>query len=444
MKIDLIQSIKVPIDLVENNTGQIPGVKENPREMTVNEFNKLKKSLKRDANMTAISELKIFPLGDKWVTIGGNMRLQAMRELGWKEVIAKPIPADTDAETLNRYILLDNVNFGKWDFDKLINDWDANLLSSVCIDIPEQQEIQEQEEAVDDNCDIEAIKPEQPKSKFGDIYELGGNKLVVGDATIAKFYDALMGNDLADCVITDPPYNVDYQGANGKKIQNDKMESNNFQEFLFDSFINVYEALKAGGSFYIWHADSEGRNFRVAAERAGLKVKQCLIWNKNTFTLGRQDYQWKHEPCLYGWKEGAGHYFCPKRNLATTIEDKPIDVDSLDKASLKELVKKFLSLPTSVIDENKPLRSADHPTMKPIPLIGNLILNSTKVNNIVLDVFGGSGTTLIACQQLGRRCRTMELDPVYADVIIRRWEELTGEQAKYVGNCVENTEDNKN
>lgn len=144
MKIDLIQSIKVPIDLVENNTGQIPGVKENPREMTVNEFNKLKKSLKRDANMTAISELKIFPLGDKWVTIGGNMRLQAMRELGWKEVIAKPIPADTDAETLNRYILLDNANFGKWDFDKLANEWDMSLLDDCAINIPGLGEIAEE------------------------------------------------------------------------------------------------------------------------------------------------------------------------------------------------------------------------------------------------------------------------------------------------------------
>ena len=144
MKIDLIQSIKVPIDLVENNTGQIPGVKENPREMTVNEFNKLKKSLKRDANMTAISELKIFPLGDKWVTIGGNMRLQAMRELGWKEVIAKPIPADTDAETLNRYILLDNANFGKWDFDKLANEWDMSLLDDCAINIPGLGELAEE------------------------------------------------------------------------------------------------------------------------------------------------------------------------------------------------------------------------------------------------------------------------------------------------------------
>ena len=156
MKIDLIQSIKVPIDLVENNTGQIPGVKEHPREMTVNEFNKLKKSLKRDANMTAISELKIFPLGDKWVTIGGNMRLHAMRELGWEEVIAKPIPADTDAETLNRYILLDNANFGKWDFDKLANEWDMSLLDDCAINIPGLGELAE--EPIPTDLDAEDVE----------------------------------------------------------------------------------------------------------------------------------------------------------------------------------------------------------------------------------------------------------------------------------------------
>ena len=156
MKIDLIQSIKVPIDLVENNTGQIPGVKENPREMTVNEFNKLKKSLKRDANMTAIQELKLFPFSGKWVAIGGNMRLHAMRELGWKEVIAKPIPADTDAETLNRYILLDNANFGKWDFDKLANEWDMSLLDDCAINIPGLGELAE--EPIPTDLDAEDVE----------------------------------------------------------------------------------------------------------------------------------------------------------------------------------------------------------------------------------------------------------------------------------------------
>lgn len=441
MKIDLIQSIKVPIDLVENNTGQIPGVKENPREMTVNEFNKLKKSLKRDANMTAISELKIFPLGDKWVTIGGNMRLQAMRELGWKEVIAKPIPADTDAETLNRYILLDNANFGKWDFDKLANEWDTDLLLSVCIDVPDIGEIETEEEARDDNCDIEEIKPKIPQSKLGDIYRLGNHVLVVGDATKEVFYKALMGEACADCVVTDPPYNVDYQGETKEKlkIQNDKMEANMFQEFLYTAFSLIADYLKPGGAFYIWHADSEGYNFRVALQRAGLNLKQCLIWNKNSLALGRQDYQWKHEPCLYGWKDGAAHYFTSKRNLTTVIEN-DFNIDALTKDELKHLLTQILNLPSTVFNENKPLRNGDHPTMKPIPLIGKQISNSTRIGETVLDVFGGSGSTLIACEQLKRKCRIMEFDPIYADVIIRRWEELTGETAEYVGNCLNNTD----
>lgn len=441
--IDIIQSVKIPIDLVENNIGQIPGVKANPREMTEMEFRKLKKSLQRDAQMTAISELKLFPYNGKWIAIGGNMRLQAMRELGWTEVIAKPIPADTDAETLERYILLDNSSFGKWDFDKLANEWDADLLSSVCIDIPIMEEPELEEEAQDDNCDIEEIKPKEPKSKFGDIYKLGEHILIVGDATKEFFYKALMQDNLADSIITDPRYNVNYQGGTKEKlkIQNDKMDKNSFLAFLTDTFCCYYDHLKLGGSFYIWHSDSEGYNFRQALMNANLSHRQLLIWNKNSFVLGRQDYQNKHEPCLYGWKEGAAHYFTPKRNLSSVIDlENGKDIDSLSKGELQDLLKDILNLPTTVIDENKPLRNGEHPTMKPIPLIGRLISNSTKKGDIVLDTFGGSGTTLIACEQLGRRCRMMELDPIYADVIINRWEQLSEGKAIYVTNILDNTE----
>lgn len=441
--IDVIQSVKMPIELVENNIGQIPGVKANPREMTEMEFRKLKKSLQRDAQMTAISELKLFPYNGKWIAIGGNMRLQAMKELGWKEVIAKPIPADTDAETLERYILLDNSSFGKWDFDKLANEWDAELLSSVCIDIPTMEEPELEEEAVDDNCDIEELKPKAPKSKFGDIYKLGEHILIVGDATKEEFYKALMQDNLADSIITDPPYNVNYEGGTKEelKIQNDKMDKNTFLAFLTDTFTCYYNHLKMGGSFYIWHSDSEGYNFRQALMNANLSHRQLLIWNKNSFVLGRQDYQNKHEPCLYGWKEGAAHYFTPKRNLSSVIDlENGKDIDNLSKGELQDLLKEILNLPATVIDENKPLRNGEHPTMKPIPLIGRLISNSTKRGDIVLDTFGGSGTTLIACEQLGRRCRMMELDPIYADVIINRWEQLTEEKAIYITNILDNTE----
>lgn len=212
-----------------------------------------------------------------------------------------------------------------------------------------------------------------------------------------------------------------------------------FQEFLYTAFSHIADHLKLGGAFYIWHADLEGYNFRVALQRAGLNLKQCLIWNKNSLVLGRQDYQWKHEPCLYGWKDGAAHYFTSKRNLTTVIED-DFNIDALTKDELKHLLTQILNLPSTVFNENKPLRNGDHPTMKPIPLIGKQISNSTRIGETVLDVFGGSGSTLIACEQLKRKCRIMEFDPIYADVIIRRWEELTGETAEYVGNCLNNTD----
>ena len=194
---------------------------------------------------------------------------------------------------------------------------------------------------------------------------------------------------------------MNYEGKtkDALKIANDKMGNDMFRAFLVAAFKAADTAMKAGAGFYIWHAESEGYNFRGACSDIGWKVRQCLIWNKNSMVLGRQDYQWKHEPCLYGWKEGAGHYFVDKRNL------------------------------TTVIDENKPMRNGEHPTMKPIPLFARLIENSSKENGIVLDVFGGSGTTLIACEQLNRKCLMMEYDTHYCDVIIARWEKLTGETA---------------
>ena len=197
--------------------------------------------------------------------------------------------------------------------------------------------------------------------------------------------------------------------------------------------------LKPGGAFYIWHADSEGYNFRGACREVGWKVRQTLIWNKNALVLGRQDYQWKHEPCLYGWKEGAGHYFIDRRDLTTVQEDlQSLDIDSMTKAELKDVLQVMMGrdMPTTVIDEDKPLRSAEHPTMKPLKLIGRQIRNSTRTGETVLDLFGGSGSTMMAAEQLGRRCCMVEYDPKYVDVIIKRWEDLTGRKAEYLGNML--------
>lgn len=207
---------------------------------------------------------------------------------------------------------------------------------------------------------------------------------------------------LAKLVITDPPYNVDYQGKTKSelKIENDKMDKDAFREFLTDAFSNMHEYMEEGASFYIWYASREHINFESALNDSGFTVRQQLIWNKNSMVLSRQDYHWKHEPCLYGWKDGAPHNWYSDRKQ------------------------------TTVLDFDRPIKNADHPTMKPLNLIGYLIQNSSKKNDVVLDLFGGSGSTLIACEEQGRKCYMMELDPKYCDVIIKRWETFTGKKAE--------------
>lgn len=202
-------------------------------------------------------------------------------------------------------------------------------------------------------------------------------------------------------LLTDPPYGVSYVGKtkDALTINNDSMEDEGFEEFLYDAFNGCMEHMAPGASFYIFHADSRGGVFRNACARADMVVRECLVWVKNTMVMGRQDYQWKHEPCLYGWKEGGAHSWYSDRKQ------------------------------TTVLEFDRPTRNAEHPTMKPVSLIAYLIQNSSKQGDVVLDCFGGSGSTLIACEQMGRTCYTMELDPHYCDVIIQRWEDLTGQKA---------------
>lgn len=228
-----------------------------------------------------------------------------------------------------------------------------------------------------------------------------------GDSTVIDDVEKLMDGELADLLITDPPYNVDYEGGTKEKLKiiNDKQSDENFKEFLTDAFTAADMSMKPGAVFYIWHADSEGLNFRQACKDAGWTVRQCLIWNKNSMVMGRQDYQWKHEPCLYGWKDGAGHLWASDRKQVT------------------------------VIDYAKPQRNDIHPTMKPVGLFDYQIKNNTKGGDIVLDLFGGSGTTIMACEQDGRRGYVMELDPRYVDAIIKRWENFTGEKAVLINDA---------
>ena len=207
------------------------------------------------------------------------------------------------------------------------------------------------------------------------------------------------------------------------------MADDEFKNFLNKSFKNASELLKEGGAFYIWHASRTQIEFEEALRENNMPVREQLIWVKNTFIFGRSDYQWQHEPCFYGWKDGGSHYFTYKRNLPTIIEDK-LDFEKMKKEEMKELLEQLLNEPSTIVRENKPLRSAEHPTMKPIRLCAKLIQNSTRKGEKVLDLFGGSGSTLMACEQLGRTCYMMEYDPRYVDVIIERWEAYTGKKAE--------------
>lgn len=275
----------------------------------------------------------------------------------------------------------------------------------------------------------------------GDIWQLGRHRVMCGDSTNQQDVQSLMGGVLADMLLTDPPYNIDYTGktSDAMKIKNDAFDSGGaFREFLVSALSSARANMKDGAPFYIWHADSERVNFQLAAEESGFTVRQTLIWNKSTFTLGRQDYQWKHEPCLYGWKDGAAHWFTPDRTLATVVGDKAPEIESLTREQAVRLLESMLSgLEVTVLDAKKPVRSDEHPTMKPVLLMARLVRNSSQPGDVVLDTFLGSGSTLLACDQLGRTCYGMELDRHYCGVVIQRWQELTGLTAERLCNVRE-------
>lgn len=376
------------------------------------------------------------------------MRYEALKELGYEEVPCKVLSPDTPVDTMRKVLLRDNSNYGEWDIDALTSDFTLEEIGTAGIDIPPMDDVPEDEEAHEDNFSVSDNTPQTPRARLGDIYRLGDHRLICGDSTKTEYVEALMEGAQADLLVTDPPYNVNYESADGKKIENDHMDDTSFLEFLKAALACADSVLKPGGAFYIWHADSEGYNFRKACRETGWTVRQVLIWNKSSLVLGRQDYQWKHEPCLYGWKDGAGHYFINRRDLTTVQEDiGSLDVDKMSKAELREVLKTMMdpeNIPTTVIDENKPSRSAEHPTMKPLKLIGRQIRNSSRRGEKVLDLFGGSGSTMMAAEQLGRTCYMVEYDPKYVDVIIKRWEDLTGGKAEFICNINDRQETGEN
>lgn len=375
------------------------------------------------------------------IIIAGHTRWKAAQKLGLETVPCIQADDLTPAQ-VKAYRLADNkvAEAAQWDLDAL--QFELEELDNMDFDMePFGFETETFDEQIAEDDNFEAELPTAPMTKSGQLWMLGKHRLMVGDSTKRQDVEKLCSDASVDMVVTDPPYNIDYTGGTKEamKIENDNWgDDEGFIEFLKAAFENMRDQLKAGGSFYIWYASTQSKNFLEAAERAGLNIRQTLIWNKNTFSLGRQDYQWKHEPCLYGWKDGAAHYFVNTRNLATVIEDaENQDFDSMKKDELKDLLKSILGgcKDTTILDEKKPTKSDLHPTMKPIPLIARQIKNSSRAGENVLDLFGGSGSTLMACEQLGRRCFMMEYDPHYADVIIKRWEDYTGEQAELISDA---------
>lgn len=448
----IVQSQEMPLKDITPNKGQIPGVPKNPRVIRDQKFRLLKKSIEEDPEMLGLREILLFPYQGKNIIIGGNMRYQALKDLGYTSAIVKILPADFTPEKLRAIVIKDNSGFGEWDWDALADEWEAAQLIDWGLDVPDLGNVKADEEAEEDDYNPSDDLEKPAKSREGDIYALGRHRLICGDSTDPQIIDILCGSTVVDLYLTDPPYNVDYASKNKalnaaekgnriqKEIANDRMADGQFREFLNKALNAADRHLKPGGVFYIWHAGTEGFNFISAVRDAGWEFKQVLIWNKNNMVLGRQDYQWKHEPCLYGWKPGAGHYFIDSRSQLTVYQNEAgeFDPDKMTKAELVDLVKKIGQLPTDLIDEDKPLRIPDHPTMKPLKLMGRCVKNSTRPGEVVLDSFGGSGSTLMACEQLGRVCFTVELDPHYVDVIIKRWEEYTQEEAQYIGNINDN------
>ena len=324
--------------------------------------------------------------------VTGHTRLLAAKKLGLEEVPCI-IADDLTQAQIKAFRIADNkvAEASEWNLEMLAVEL-QDLEGFTGFDAAELEDLfpKDENEIVEDEA---PEPPEKPISRLGDVWLLGRHKVLCGDSTLVQDVEKLMDGVKADMVLTDPPYNVAYEGGTKDKltIKNDSMDNDSFRIFLKDAFFAANESLKPGGAFYIWHADSEGYNFRGACLDVGWKVRQCLIWAKNSLVMGRQDYQWKHEPCLYGWKEGSAHLWAADRKQ------------------------------TTIINFDKPTKNACHPTMKPVGIFDYLIKNNTKGEDIVLDVFMGSGTTIIACEQNGRIGYGVELDEKYVDVIVQRY-----------------------
>jgi len=369
--------------------------------------------------------------------IAGHGRLLAARKLGQTEVPTIELSDLTETQK-KAYIIADNklaLNAGWNDqmlgleladlqglgFDLELTGFSKDELASIMAPEPT--------EGLTDEDEIPSI-PEQPKSQRGDVWLLGEHRLMCGDSTQADDLAKLMDGDKADLVWTDPPYNVAVDGKAGK-IMNDDMSKSEFRKFLQAVYARYFENMREGAVIYVAHGESERAAFSDCLVEAGLKLSEVLIWVKQSGTLSRQDFNWKHEPILYGWKEGKGHYFCGDFTLTTVIDD-DLDIDKMKKDELVAMLKHIKEqMPTTIVRHDRPTKSDLHPTMKPVGLVQRMVEWSSMDGWIVLDLFGGSGSTLIACQKANRRSRLMELDPKFVDVICKRYQDFTGKKATH-------------
>ncbi len=364
------------------------------------EYEKLKRSLEQFGYVEPVIWNKITGR-----VVGGHQRLKVLIDMGITEIECVVVELSEDKEkALN--IALNKIS-GDWDKDKLavlIADlqgtaFDVSLTGFDAAEIDDLFKDALKDGVKDDNFDVDAELKEPPITKLGDVWTLGRHRLVCGDSTKVDTFDLLMAGAKANLVVTDPPYNVNYEGSAGK-IKNDNMANEAFYEFLLSAFKNTAAIMADDASIYVFHADTEGLNFRRAFADAGFYLSGCCIWKKQSLVLGRSPYQWQHEPVLFGWKKGGKHQWYAGR---------------------KE---------TTIWEYDKPKKNADHPTMKPIQLLAYPIMNSSMSNTLIVDPFGGSGSTLIACEQTERSCYTIELDPKFCDVIVKRYIEQAGSDEK--------------
>lgn len=388
---------KLKISQLVNNTGQIEGVPANPRTIDKLDYQKLLKSLQDDPEYLEHEMPHVIAHGDKYVVLNGNQRLRALRELKFIETPVTIYKPDTPPEVIRARIIKSNHGYGKDDFDMLANDvWSDDPLCEWGMDLPDDW-LQDEQEVVEDEAP-EVDESEPPKSKLGEIYQLGRHRVMCGDSTDLDAVSNLADGRQVDLILTDPPYNMAYTGsatARRKPIENDKMD--NFGEFVNDFMASMVSVAKSSAPYYVFTSEPEVPTIKTGFESNGLKPSQTIIWKKHRIGFGGADYQHQYEPLVYGWKSHKERYMVDKRNLS------------------------------DVWEFSRPHRSDEHPTMKPIELLAYALQNSSKQDDIVLDLFLGSGSTLIACEQTDRTCYGMELDPKYVDVIRKRyWKFVNG------------------